>query len=173
MVLNFKELLRNVKAFAFDVDGVFSHNVLVHPSGELLRTMNLKDGYAVQYAIKKGYPVAIITGGNSEALRLRFESLGISDIYLKSQNKLDDFSDFLARHQLKPEAILYMGDDLPDYDIMKRAGVPTSPADAVEEIKALSVYVSHKTGGEGCVRDVIEQVLRVQEKWMHPDSLSW
>ncbi len=173
MSLNFKELLRNVKAFTFDVDGVFSNNVLLHPSGELLRTMNIKDGFAVQYAIKKGYPIAIITGGNSEAVRLRFKNLGIRDIYLKSQNKIEDFSDFLLRNQLKPEEILYMGDDLPDYEIMKRVGVPTCPADAVAEIKDISVYISHKPGGEGCVRDVIEQVLRVQDKWMHPEALTW
>ena len=173
MSQNFKELLNNVKAFVFDVDGVFSHNVLVHPSGELLRTMNIKDGFAVQYAIKKGYPMAIITGGNSDAVRKRFESLGITDIYLKSQNKIEDFNDFLVRNQLKPSEILYMGDDLPDYEIMKKVGVPTCPADAVEEIKAISIYISHKTGGEGCVRDVVEQVLRVQGNWMHPEALTW
>ena len=173
MSQNFKELLGTVKAFVFDVDGVFSHNVIVHPSGELLRTMNIKDGFAVQYAIKKGYPMAIITGGNSDAVRKRFESLGITDIYLKSQNKIEDFKDFLVRNQLKPSEILYMGDDLPDYEIMKKVGVPTCPADAVEEIKAISIYISHKTGGEGCVRDVVEQVLRVQGNWMHPEALTW
>ncbi|HEY4785249.1 MAG TPA: HAD-IIIA family hydrolase [Bacteroidales bacterium] len=173
MKLNFKELLRNVKAFAFDVDGVFSNNVLLHPSGELLHTMNIKDGFALQYAVKKGYPIAIITGGNSESVRIRFKNLGITDIYLKSQNKIEDFNDFLLRNQLKPEEILYMGDDLPDYEIMKRVGVPTCPADAVSEIKDISLYVSHKPGGEGCVRDVIEQVLRVQDKWMHPEALIW
>jgi 3-deoxy-D-manno-octulosonate 8-phosphate phosphatase (KDO 8-P phosphatase) len=173
MGLNFKELLGNVKAFAFDVDGVFSHNVIVHPSGELLRSMNIKDGYAVQYAFKKGYPLAIITGGNSEAVRIRFENLGLSDIYMKSRNKMDDFNEFLLRYKLNPEEILYMGDDLPDYEIMKKVGVPTCPADAVEEIKAIAAYVSHKTGGEGCVRDVIEQVLRVQGQWLHPEAFVW
>lgn len=173
MSQNFKELLHNVKAFVFDVDGVFSHNVLVHPSGELLRSMNIKDGYAVQYAVKKGYPIAIITGGNSEAVRIRFKSLGITDIYLKSQNKIVDFKNFLLNNQLTAADVLYMGDDLPDYEIMKKVGVPTCPADAVEEIKAISVYISHKTAGEGCVRDVIEQTLRVQENWMHPEALTW
>jgi 3-deoxy-D-manno-octulosonate 8-phosphate phosphatase (KDO 8-P phosphatase) len=173
MSVNFKELLKSVKAFAFDVDGVFSHNVLVYSSGELLRSMNIKDGFSVQYAIKRGYPIAIITGGNSEAVRLRFQNLGITDIYLKSQNKIHDFNDFLLRNQLNPGEVLYMGDDLPDYEIMKKVGVPTCPADAVEEIKDIAVYVSHKTGGEGCVRDVIEQVLRVQEKWLHPEAFVW
>jgi 3-deoxy-D-manno-octulosonate 8-phosphate phosphatase (KDO 8-P phosphatase) len=173
MGLNFKELLPGVKAFAFDVDGVFSHNVLVHPSGELLRSMNIKDGFAVQYAVKKGYPIAIITGGNSESVRIRFENLGLTDIYMKSQNKIVDFMDFLLRYELKPEEVLYMGDDLPDYEIMSKVGVPTCPADAVEEIKGLASYISYKTAGEGCVRDVIEQVLRVQDKWMHPEALTW
>jgi len=173
MALNFKELLNNVKAFAFDVDGVFSNNLLLHPSGELLRTMNIKDGFAVQYAIKKGYPIAIITGGNTESVRIRFKSLGIKDIYLKSNKKIEDFNDFLLKNQLKSEEVLYMGDDLPDYEIMKKVGVATCPADAVEEIKEISLYISHKTGGEGCVRDVIEQVLRVQDNWMHPEALTW
>ena len=173
MSVNYKELLNNVKAFVFDVDGVFSHNVILHPSGELMRSMNIKDGFAVQYAIKKGYPVAIITGGNSASVRTRFENLGSKDIYLKSFNKMNDFNDFLNRNHLKQEEILYMGDDLPDYQIMKRVGVPTCPADAVEEIKSISLYISYKTGGEGCVRDVIEQTLRVQGQWMHPESFIW
>jgi 3-deoxy-D-manno-octulosonate 8-phosphate phosphatase (KDO 8-P phosphatase) len=173
MVQNFKELLSAVKAFVFDVDGVFSNNVLLHPTGELLRSMNIKDGFAVQYAVKKGYPIAIITGGNSEAVGERFKNLGIRDIYSKSQNKIEDFNDFLLRNQLKPSDILYMGDDLPDYEIMKIVGVPTCPADAVEEIKEIAVYISHKTGGEGCVRDVIQQVLRIQGNWMHPEALTW
>lgn len=173
MTKNFKELLNTVKAFVFDVDGVFSNNVLLHPTGELLRSMNIKDGFAVQYAVKKGYPIAIITGGNSESVKSRFKNLGIKDIYLKSQNKIEDFKDFLHRNQLEPADILYMGDDLPDYEIMSIVGVPTCPADAVEEIKEIAVYVSHKTGGEGCVRDVIQQVMRVQGKWMHPEALTW
>jgi 3-deoxy-D-manno-octulosonate 8-phosphate phosphatase (KDO 8-P phosphatase) len=173
MGLNFKEMLGRVKAFAFDVDGVFSHNVILDPSGEMMRSMNIKDGFAVQYAVKKGYPIAIITGGDSESVRLRFENLGITDIYLKSRNKIEDFNEFLLRYQLKAEEILYMGDDLPDYEIMKRVGVPTCPADAVDEIKSIAAYVSHKTGGEGCVRDVMEQVLRVQGQWLHPEAFVW
>jgi 3-deoxy-D-manno-octulosonate 8-phosphate phosphatase (KDO 8-P phosphatase) len=173
MGANFKELLGNVKAFAFDVDGVFSHNVIVHPSGELMRSMNIKDGFAVQYALKKGYHLAIITGGNSDAVRIRFATLGVKDIYIKSHNKIEDFKDFLSRYNLKVEEVLYMGDDLPDYEIMTIAGVPTCPSDAVEEIKALAKYISYKSAGEGCVRDVIEQVLRVQGAWLHPESFVW
>lgn len=173
MPVNYRELLNQVKAFVFDVDGVFSHNVVLHPSGELMRSMNIKDGFAVQYAIKKGYPIAIITGGNSVSVKKRFENLGITDIYLKSFNKMLDFDHFLDKYKISPEEILYMGDDLPDYQIMKRVGVPTCPADAVEEIKGISLYISHKTAGEGCVRDVIEQTLRVQDQWMHPESFIW
>ena len=119
MSINYKELLHYIKAFVFDVDGVFSNNVILHPSGELMRSMNIKDGFAVQYAIKKGYPIAIITGGNSGSVKTRFENLGIKDIYLKSFNKITDFEDFLHKNNLKQEEILYMGDDLPDYQIMK------------------------------------------------------
>jgi 3-deoxy-D-manno-octulosonate 8-phosphate phosphatase (KDO 8-P phosphatase) len=173
MGLNFKELLKNVKAFAFDVDGVFSHNVIVHPSGELMRSMNIKDGFAVQYAIKKGYPIAIITGGNSDSVRVRFANLGIKDIYLKSHNKIVDFNDFISHNNIQASEVLYMGDDLPDYEIMKLVGIPTCPADAVEEIKSLAKYISHKTAGEGCVRDVIEQTLRVQGNWLHPEAFVW
>jgi 3-deoxy-D-manno-octulosonate 8-phosphate phosphatase (KDO 8-P phosphatase) len=173
MDVNFKELLGRVKAFVFDVDGVFSHNVIVHPSGDLMRSMNIKDGFAVQYAIKKGYPIAIITGGNSDSVRKRFENLGVKHIYLKANNKTEHFNDFLQQNNITPEEILYMGDDLPDYPIMVKVGIPVCPADAVEEIKAISKYISHKTGGEGCVRDVIEQVLRVQGNWFHPDAVMW
>jgi len=171
---NFKEDLRKVRAFIFDVDGVFaSSRVLLHPSGDMMRTMNIKDGFACFYLIKKGYPVAIITGGNSESVRIRFQRLGIKDIYLASSDKLRDFRDFKQRYNLKAENILYMGDDLPDYPVMKQVGLPTCPADAVEEIKAISRYISDKPGGEGCVRDVIEQVLRVNNKWMDTEAFSW
>lgn len=173
MGLNFKEQLQNVKAFAFDVDGVFSHNIFLHPSGELLRSMNVKDGFAIQYAVKKEYPIAIISGGKCDRLREQFEHLGISDIYMKSQNKIEALHDFLDRYELNPDDILYMGDDLPDYEVMKIVGTPTCPADAAEEIKAVSMYISYKTGGEGCVRDIIEQTLRVQGQWMHPEAFTW
>jgi 3-deoxy-D-manno-octulosonate 8-phosphate phosphatase (KDO 8-P phosphatase) len=171
---NFKEKLTKVKAFVFDVDGVFaSSKVYLHPSGDLMRTMNIKDGYAVFYAIRKKYLICIISGGTSESVRGRFKNLGIADIYLGSHNKVKDFNDFLQKHELKPDDILYMGDDLPDYEVMKMVAVPTCPSDAVEEIKAISSYISDKSGGEGCVRDVIEQVLRLQGRWMEPDAFSW
>lgn len=171
---NFKEGLKAVKAFAFDVDGVLSlPEVYLHPTGELMRSMNTKDGYALQYAVKRGYPIAIITGGTSENVGLRFRGLGITDIYLGSSYKPDDFNDFLFKYRLKPVEVLYMGDDLPDYEVMKKAGVPCCPADAVEEIKAAAHYISPFAGGKGCARDVIEQVLRLHGRWMDGESFVW
>ncbi|MCF8380636.1 MAG: HAD-IIIA family hydrolase [Bacteroidales bacterium] len=171
---NFKGDLKKVKAFVFDVDGVFSNSkVVLHPSGDLMRTMNVKDGFACFYLVKKGFPIAIITGGDSESVRIRFEKLGITDIYMKSTDKLTDFNDFLNKYNLKPEDILYMGDDLPDYPVMKRVGFPTCPSDAVEEIKAISSYISDKNGGEGCVRDVIEQVMRLNGEWLEAKAFIW
>ena len=171
---NFKETLRNVKAFIFDVDGVFTDGtVYLDPSGEMVRSMNIKDGYAVQYCIKKRYPVGIISGGNSESVRERFRRLGITDIYLKSHNKMDDFEDFMYKYSLMAEQILYMGDDIPDHQIMSRVGVPTCPSDAVQEIKKLSTYISDKKGGQGCVRDVVEQVMKLHGTWMSEEAFQW
>ncbi len=171
---NIKENLSKVKAFAFDVDGVFSEsNILLHPSGQLMRTMNIRDGYAVQFTVKKGYPVAIITGGDTESVKMRFEKLRIQDIYMKSNNKLNDFHHFIEKYQLSPEEVLYMGDDLPDYEVMSMVGFPACPSDAAQEIKSISKYISDKKGGFGCVRDVVEQVLRVQGKWMDSEAFTW
>ncbi len=170
---NFKEELINIKAFVFDVDGVFSGNIFLSASGEQHRTMNIKDGYAVQLAVKKGFPIAIITGGFSEGIQIRFEGLGVKDIYMRSCNKLNDFNDFITKHKIDPENIMYMGDDLPDYEVMSKIGIPVCPSDAAVEIKALSKYISAAKGGEGCVRDVIEQVLRAQGKWMNTDAFNW
>ena len=145
------------------------------PEPKLLRDsyLNIKDGYALQLAVKKGSPIAIITGGNTRAVRKRFEGLGITDIYLNSSNKKLDFANFLKKHDLDPASVLYMGDDLPDYEIMKEVGFPTCPADAVVEIKQLSRYISNLDGGHGCVREIIEQVLRLQNKWMDGDAFHW
>ena len=174
MPKNLKEEMKKVRSFVFDIDGVFSSaEILLHPSGELMRTMNIKDGFAVQYAVRKGYPIGIITGGNSESVRTRFNRLGINDVYLNSRNKIIDFNDFLNKYNLEPMSVLYMGDDLPDYEVMQRVGFPVAPSDAVEEIKAISKYISDKAGGEGCVRDVIEQVLRLHGKWMDEDAFNW
>lgn len=169
-----KKMLNAVKAFAFDVDGVFTNgSVMLHPGGEFIRMMNIKDGFAVQHAVKMGYPIAIITGGFSKMVRKRFASLGVKDIYMKSAHKMAPFELFLSKHHLSAGDILYMGDDLPDYEVMTKAGFAACPADAALEIKELSAYISHRNGGEGCVRDIIEQVLRLQGKWMNDFSFIW
>jgi 3-deoxy-D-manno-octulosonate 8-phosphate phosphatase (KDO 8-P phosphatase) len=169
-----KTMLQKVKAFAFDVDGVFTNgSVMLHPGGAFIRMMNIKDGFAVQHAIKMGYPIAIITGGYSRMIRKRFAVLGVKDIYMKSANKTGAFESFLMKYQLQPADVLYMGDDLPDYEVMKKVGFPACPADAAEEIKQLSLYTSYKNGGEGCVRDVIEQVMRLHGKWLNDFTFIW
>ncbi len=171
---NLTDKFKFVKAFAFDVDGVFTDgNVFLLSEGEFIRTANIKDGYAVQYCIKQGYPVAIITGGKSKAIMKRFTNLGVRDIYLCSANKYLDYEDFLSKHNLDQKNVLYMGDDIPDYKIMKKVGVPTCPLDAAEEIKQISLYISGKKGGEGCVRDIIEQVLKSQGKWLNDNAYLW
>jgi 3-deoxy-D-manno-octulosonate 8-phosphate phosphatase (KDO 8-P phosphatase) len=166
MVENFKTKLKRVKTFLFDVDGVLTDgSIMLLPTGEQVRVMNTKDGYAMQLAIKKGYRIAIITGGKSESVRIRLNGLGITDVYLGISDKLDVFKEYIEIHQLNPDDILYMGDDVPDYEVMQRVGVPTCPVDSAPEIKALCLYVSDKKGGMGCVRDVIEQVMKVQGTW--------
>jgi 3-deoxy-D-manno-octulosonate 8-phosphate phosphatase (KDO 8-P phosphatase) len=164
----FKDELLNVKAFVFDVDGVLSKDFSpIDQNGEPTRTANVKDGYAIRNAIIHGYPVAIISGGKNENIRKRHEYLGVKAIYLGVKDKAECFQDFLETHSLTPDSILFMGDDLPDLDLMHLSGIPTCPADAVTEIKLVSKYISDRNGGEGCVRDVIEQVMRAQEKWNH------
>ena len=166
MQKNFKQLLNNVTAFVFDVDGVLTDGSLIlMPTGEQVRTMNIKDGYAIQLAVGKGYQLAIISGGKSESVRTRLTGLGVKNIYLGVKDKAEAFDEFLLTHKLNPENVLYMGDDMPDLEVMRRTGVAVCPSDAVNEIRSICVYVSDKKGGEGCVRDVIEQVMRVQQKW--------
>ena len=164
--MNYRQKLKHIKALVFDIDGVFSKFMLVDPDGRLLRTMNPKDGLAVRLAIDEGYKVAIISGGREENLRKRFENLGVQDIFLDKRNsKLEHFNIFLKKHSLKPEEVLYMGDDLTDYYVMKAAGFAACPSDAVQEIKSIAHYISDHAAGEGCVREIIEQVMRVQGKW--------
>lgn len=165
---NFKEELIHVKAFVFDVDGVLTNgNVLVYPGGELLRTSNMRDGYAFVQAIKNNYPIAVITGGKSVSLKERFANIGLKEVYLGSKDKKNELIDFCERHQLTLEDVMYMGDDLPDYEVMTMVGMPVCPYDAVPEIRSVSKYISHLKGGEGCARDVIEQVLKVHGKWFN------
>lgn len=167
--------LTKIKALIFDVDGVLSaETITLHPNGEPMRTVNIKDGYALQLAVKCGLHVAIITGGRTEAVRKRYEGLGIKDVYLGAAVKTREFDHFMDKYQLNPEAVLYMGDDIPDYEVLRLVGLPCCPADAAPEIKAICRYVSHRNGGYGCGRDVVEQVLRAQERWMsHEDAFGW
>ena len=163
---SYKEYLEHITTFIFDVDGVLTDgSVTVTTNGDLLRTMSVKDGYALKTAINAGFNMAIISGGTNEGVRLRLEGLGVSDVYLGCHNKLDQLNDYLTKHGIKTENVLFMGDDIPDFPVMKRIGLPCCPQDAVPEIKAISKYVSHKKGGLGAARDVIEQVLKVQGKW--------
>jgi len=162
----FKNKLKKIKAFIFDVDGVLSRQfVSLSEDGELIRTSCAKDGYAIMYCIKKGYVVAIISGGGAPGIAERYTKLGIKDIYLKQENKLEALTELMEKYNLKKEEILYMGDDIPDYTCMQQIGVPVCPKDACEEIKAISDYISDADGGNGCVRDVMSQTLRVQGKW--------
>lgn len=166
-VRNFRALLSKVRGFAFDVDGVCTNNqVLINEEGLLLRHSNTRDGYALHTALKQGYPIAIITGGTTASVADRFRALGVQAIYMGCRNKVEAFREFCEAWNLAPEEVLYMGDDLPDYEVMQVAGIPTCPADAAIEIRELSLYVSSYRGGEGCVRDVIEQVLRLHGKWL-------
>ncbi len=164
---NFKEKLIKIKAMVFDVDGVFSDNVLLDSDGELIRHMNVKDGFAVKTATQRGFHIGIITGGDSESVRLRFQKLDVNDVYLRSFNKIVDFEDFCTKHNLTFDQVLYMGDDIPDYEIMTKVGIAASPSDAIPEIHKVSHYISHKKSGDGCVRDVIEQVLKANGKWFN------
>ncbi len=171
---NYKKLLLSIKTFIFDVDGVMTDGIVIlSPDGDMLRTMNVKDGYALQLAIKKGYQVIIITGGHSELVKNRFAALGIEHIYLGVNDKLSLFHKLEKELSLKKEEILYMGDDIPDYKTMKEVGLPACPADASEEIKKISGYISRFDGGKGCVRDVVEQVLKVQKNWFDNDGFHW
>ena len=166
----FLQKLNDITALVFDVDGVLTTgDVIATEGGELLRTFNIKDGYALQLAVKKGYKVCIISGGKGIAMEKRFESLGITEVFLGVGNKVQVFEGFLQRNQLDASAVLYMGDDIPDLKVMQLVGLPVCPADAVEEIKAISTYISPYTGGKTAVRDIIEKVLKVQGNWFDPN----
>lgn len=167
--------LQKIKALAFDVDGVLSlQTVSMQPDGMPQRTVNIKDGYALQLAVKSGLMVAIITGAKVASVRKRYEGLGIQDVYIGCSRKIDTYQQFLDKHGLKDEEVLYMGDDIPDYEILKCCGLPCCPADAAPEIRSVCTYISPISGGYGCVRDVIEQVLSAQGKWMEGEhAFAW
>ncbi|MEO6522303.1 MAG: HAD hydrolase family protein [Mucilaginibacter sp.] len=165
--------LKDITTFVFDVDGVLTDgSVFVTEAGDQCRTFNTRDGYALQLAVKCMYNVVVITGGRSEGVRLRLNSLGITDVYLGAHVKLDIFENYIAEHYIDRQSVLYMGDDIPDIDIMKVVGLPTCPTDAAEEVKAISQYISPALGGRGCARDVIEKVMKIQGKWMSENATS-
>ena len=171
---NYKELLKNITTLMFDYDGVFTDGkVLLTENGEQLRTANVKDGYALQLAKKKGFRIAVISGGTSNTVVTRMNGLNITDVFIKVNHKINVYHDYLDKHQLKNEEVLFMGDDIPDLHIMQEVGVAICPADAAEEIKAISHYISHVKGGDGCVRDIVEQVMKVQGKWLNDDAYTW
>ena len=162
----FLEDLKQITTFIFDVDGVLTDGTaMVAESGELLRTFNIKDGYALQLALKKGYQICILSGSTGQATQKRFHNLGLSHIYLGVSDKVEVFQQYLSENNINPNQVLYMGDDMPDYEVMQLVGIATCPADAVEEIKKISHYISPKNGGQTAVRDVIEKVLKVQQNW--------
>lgn len=171
---SYKTQLKDITTFIFDVDGVLTDGiVIVNSDGEMLRTANVRDGYAMQLAVKKNYNVAIISGGHSEPTKRRFQLLGVKDVFMGVENKYQKFKEYIAEKNIAPENILYMGDDIPDYHVMSEVGLPTCPADACEEIKKISKYISIHKGGYGCVRDIIEQVMKLQGKWFDNEAFSW
>ncbi|CAI8358487.1 MAG: 3-deoxy-D-manno-octulosonate 8-phosphate phosphatase KdsC [Flavobacterium sp. SCGC AAA160-P02] len=166
MEISYKQQLSKINTLIFDVDGVLTNGmVTVMPDGQLIRQMNIKDGYALQSAVKAGFHICVISGGKNEGVKKRLYNLGIKDVYLGVHNKIEKFNELANMYNLNPENVLYMGDDIPDYPVMKLVGIPCCPNDAAEEIQRISRYISDKKGGEGCVRDIIEQILRVQGKW--------
>lgn len=171
MEKSYKELLHKITTFIFDVDGVLTDGRLhITTQGEMHRTMNVKDGYAIKAALDAGFKLCIISGGTDEGVRSRLQKLGIEDVALGAHHKMEHLKAYMSKKGLRPENILYMGDDIPDYPVMKEVGLPCCPQDAVKEIKDIAKYISHKNGGQGCVRDVIEQVLKVHGKWMQEMS---
>jgi len=173
MEKNYKEFLTKITTFIFDVDGVLTDgSIIITTRGDMHRTMHTKDGFALKTAIDKGFHVCIISGGTDEGVRLRLKGLGIKDIYLGAHHKTKTMKTYMNEKNIKPENVLYMGDDIPDLQVMQEVVLPCCPQDAVPEIKNVSKYISHKKGGKGCVRDVVEQVLKVQGKWLDNKNVS-
>lgn len=170
---NILQKFKPIKTFVFDIDGVFTDNgLLVTEKGELLRRMNARDGYAVKRALQEGFQIVLITGGTSKGVELRFQKLGVTHIYSGIENKVVVLQQFIDTHQLQRDEILYMGDDMLDAAPMTMVGLATCPADAVPEVLAVALYISPYKGGEGCVRDVIEKVLKLQNKWLPTEQMN-
>ena len=174
MKINYKEKFENINSFIFDVDGVLTNGGLyIFPDGNFVRKMNAKDGFALKLALKKGYNIAIITGGREKNIKERLEKLGITNIFLNAHDKLPILNKYLSDNKIDPNTSLYMGDDIPDLKPMKNIGLACCPNDAVQEIKEISHYISNINGGNGCVRDVIEQVLKVNNDWGYEDGMQY
>ncbi|KGF42238.1 3-deoxy-D-manno-octulosonate 8-phosphate phosphatase [Prevotella denticola DNF00960] len=167
--------LQKIKAVVFDVDGVLSASTIqMDGKGEPVRTINIKDGYAIQLAVKHGIRLAIMTGGHNENIRFRYEYLGVKDVYINCSMKIRTWEELLSKYDLHEEEIIYVGDDIPDYEVMKRVGCPCCPKDACTEIKEISTYVSDYEGGHGVARDILEQVLKAQGKWvLNEKAFGW
>ena len=166
---NYKQRLSTITTFIFDVDGVFTNGeIYFYESGETIRSLNAKDGYALGVAIENGYKIAVITRGDSQIVKNTFAKIGVKDVFLKVLNKGEVFDSYLKENRLSSSEVLYMGDDIPDYACVKNAGIGTCPRDAVKELRAIADYVSTFDGGKGAVRDVIEQTMRIQGKWFAP-----
>lgn len=178
-MINYKEKLHEIKAFVFDFDGVMTDgSVWTYADGETVRFGNIKDGFAIQYAVKKGYIVALISGATSLSINNRMAALGVTQCYTGCANKMETYKEFLSKNGLSENQVVCMGDDIPDYGIMTHCGVAACPADAATEIKEICDYISLYGGGFGCVRDIIEQVLRLQGQWFNPsvanhEALNW
>ncbi len=166
MEKSYKEYLEHITTFIFDVDGVLTDGTItITTSGEMFRTMHTQEGFAIKTALDAGFKVCVISGGTNEGVRVRVHGLGVTEIYLGANNKVEQLDEYFDVYNIKAENVLYMGDDIPDFPAMQMVGLPCCPQDAVQEIKSISKYISHKKGGKGAVRDVIEQVLKVQDKW--------
>ena len=172
-MISYKQKLNNINTFIFDVDGVFTDGKLYLLKEDNFRAFNSKDGYAVQYAAKMGFKIFIITGGHSEEVMERLLGLGVTEVHLRTHNKLKCYNDILNRHSINDSEVLYMGDDIPDLPVLQRVGLSSCPQDAVTDIKAIVDYQSPYNGGHACVRDVIEQTLRVQGKWLSDLAFEW
>ena len=174
MKINYKEKFENINSFIFDVDGVLTNGSLyIFPDGNFVRKMNAKDGFALKLALKKGYNIAIITGGREKNIKERLEKLGITNVFLNAHDKLPILNKYLSDNKIDPNTSLYMGDDIPDLKPMKNIGLACCPNDAVYEIKEISHYISNINGGSGCVRDVIEQVLKANNDWDYEDGMQY
>lgn len=171
--MNLLDQFKQIKLFVFDIDGVLTDgSLLIFDNGLFVRKMNIKDGYALQLAVKKGYELLVISGGDAEPVKHRLQKLGIKDVFLKVLDKKQLLRDYVSEKKLQWEQVAYMGDDIPDYEVMNLCGMPCCPADAASEIRHIAKYISHRKGGEGAVRDVLEKVMKLNGDWEIDTSIA-